>query len=208
MGLRKSNTPDPLREVVDRGFPRHVDGLVAQLRGGDAEQRRWAVRDLTSHPQAAAALGAQLLVERDAAVREALFLALGTMASDEAVSALLPLLRSEDARLRNGAIEVLSGLPRVVGPRISALLLDADVDVRIFTVNLLGELRHEQVTQWLQQVLLADREVNVVAAAIEVMAETGQPEHIDALRETRRRFADDPFIGFAADVAIERIRAA
>ncbi|GAB1436487.1 hypothetical protein MASR2M32_27340 [Sphaerotilus sulfidivorans] len=207
MGLRKSNTPDPLREVVDRGFPRHVDGLVAQLRGGDAEQRRWAVRDLTSHPQAAAALGAQLLVERDAAVREALFLALGTMASDEAVSALLPLLRSEDARLRNGAIEVLSGLPKVVGPRISALLLDADVDVRIFTVNLLGELRHEQVTQWLQQVLLSDREVNVVAAAIEVMAETGQPEHIDALRETRRRFADDPFIGFAADVAIERIRA-
>lgn len=207
MGLRKSNTPDPLREVVDRGFPRHVDGLVAQLRGGDAEQRRWAVRDLTSHPQAAAALGAQLLVERDAAVREAIFLALGTMASDEAVSALLPLLRSEDARLRNGAIEVLSGLPKVVGPRISALLLDADVDVRIFTVNLLGELRHEQVTQWLQQVLLSDREVNVVAAAIEVMAETGQPEHIDALRETRRRFADDPFIGFAADVAIERIRA-
>lgn len=207
MGLRKSNTPDPLREVVDRGFPRHVDGLVAQLRGGDAEQRRWAVRDLTSHPQAAAALGAQLLVERDAAVREAIFLALGTMASDGAVSALLPLLRSEDARLRNGAIEVLSGLPKVVGPRISALLLDADVDVRIFTVNLLGELRHEQVTQWLQQVLLSDREVNVVAAAIEVMAETGQPEHIDALRETRRRFADDPFIGFAADVAIERIRA-
>lgn len=208
MGLRKSNTPDPLREVVDRGFPRHVDGLVAQLCGGDAEQRRWAVRDLTSHPQAAAALGAQLLVERDAAVREAIFLALGTMASDGAVSALLPLLRSEDARLRNGAIEVLSGLPKVVGPRISALLLDADVDVRIFTVNLLGELRHEQVTQWLQQVLLSDREVNVVAAAIEVMAETGQPEHIDALRETRRRFADDPFIGFAADVAIERIRAA
>ena len=208
MGLRKSNTPDPLREVVDRGFPRHVDGLVAQLRGGDAEQRRWAVRDLTSHPQAAAALGAQLLVERDAAVREAIFLALGTMASDGAVSALLPLLRSEDARLRNGAIEVLSGLPKVVGPRISALLLDADVDVRIFTVNLLGELRHEQVTQWLQQVLLSDREVNVVAAAIEVMAETGQPEHINALRETRRRFADDPFIGFAADVAIERIRAA
>ena len=207
MGLRKSNTPEPLREVVDRGFPRHVDGLIAQLRDGDAEQRRWAVRDLGTHPQAAAALGAQLLVERDAAVREAIFLALGTMASDEAVSALLPLLRSEDARLRNGAIEVLSGLPKVVGPRISALLLDADVDVRIFTVNLLGELRHEQVTQWLQQVLLSDREVNVVAAAIEVMAETGQPEHIDALRETRRRFADDPFIGFAVDVAIERIRA-
>ena len=102
---------------------------------------------------------------------------------------------------------MLSGLPRVVGPRISTLLLDADPDVRIFTVNLLGELRHEQVPHWLQQVLLSDREVNVVAAAIEVMAETGQPEHIEALRETRRRFADDPFIGFAADVAIERIRA-
>ncbi|MDQ5897466.1 MAG: hypothetical protein QG612_1552 [Pseudomonadota bacterium] len=207
MGLRKSNLPEPLREVVDRGYPRDVDGLIAQLRGGDTEQRRWAVRDLMAHPQAAAALGTHLIDEREPVVREAIFLALGTMASEESVNALLPLLRSEDAKLRNGAIEVLSGLPRVIGPRISALLLDADPDVRIFTVNLLGDLRHEQVTQWLQQVLLSDREVNVVAAAIEVMAETGEPEHIEALRETRKRFADDPFIGFAVDVAIERIRA-
>ena len=97
MGLRKSNSPEPLREVVERGFPRHVDGLVAQLRGGDIEQRRWAARDLTTHPQAAAALGAHLIDEHEPAVREAIFLALGTMASEEAVSALLPLLRSEDA---------------------------------------------------------------------------------------------------------------
>ena len=44
-----------------------------------------------------------------------------------------------------------------------------------------------------------------MAAAIEVMAEIGQPEHVAALRAARQRFAHDAFIGFAADTAIERI---
>jgi HEAT repeat protein len=96
-------------------------------------------------------------------------------------------------------------MPRAVAPRIAALLGDADVDVRIFTVNLLGELRHEQVTQWLLNVLASEQDVNVVAAAIDVLAEAGQPEHVAALRNARQRFAQDPFIGFAADVAIARI---
>ena len=58
---------------------------------------------------------------------------------------------------------------------------------------------------WLLNVLEQESELNVVAAAIEVMAEIGQPEHVAALRAARQRFAHDAFIGFAADTAIERI---
>ena len=61
------------------------------------------------------------------------------------------------------------------------------------------------VTQWLLNVLANEREVNVVAAAIDVLAEVGEPEHVAALHNARQRFAQDPFIGFAADVAIARI---
>jgi HEAT repeat protein len=207
MALRKASSFEPLREVVEREHARNLPGLLAQLSEGSPEQRRWAARDLAQHEAAAAALGAQLQVERDASVREAAFISLASMAGDAAAGALLPLLRSEDAALRNGAIESLAGMPQAVTPRIAALLADADPDVRLFSVNLLGELRHAQVLPWLLQVLQREVEVNVVAAAIEVLAEVGQPEHVPALRAARQRFARHAFIGFAADMAIERIEA-
>jgi HEAT repeat protein len=208
MGLRKPATREPLREVVEREHVRDVGGLLEQLMSGSAEQRRWAARDLSGVREAVKALGAQLARETDPRVREALFTSLSATGGGDAVDALLPLLRTEDAQLRNGAIEALAGMPKAVAPRIAALLRDDDPDVRIFTVNLLGELRHDQVVPWLLQVLRGEREVNVVAAAIEVLAEVGGPEHVTPLRDAARRFAADPFIAFAADIAAARIEAA
>lgn len=208
MGLRRQHNHDALREVVEREHPRDLGGLLDQLRTGDAEQRRWAARDLHAHPQAAAALGEQLLREGQPEVRESIFTTLAAMGGEASATALLPLLRSDDAQLRNGAIEALAGMPQAVGPRIAGLLRDADPDVRIFTVNLLGELHHPQVLPWLLQVLAQEPQVNVVAAAVEVLAEVGSPEHAGALRAAQQRFADDDFIGFAIDMAIERIEAA
>jgi HEAT repeat protein len=207
MGLRKTTPFEPLREVVDREHPRDLPGLLMQLEEGDAEQRRWAARDLASHAAAAPALGELLLTESDSSVREALFISLASIGDEAAAGALLPLLRSDDAALRNGALESLAGMPAAVKPRLAALLADGDADVRLMTVNLLGELRQAQVLPWLLQVLQHEPEVNVVAAAIEVLAETGQPEHVPALRAAAHRFAQDAFIGFAADMAIERIEA-
>jgi HEAT repeat protein len=205
MGLRQTKPFEPLREVVEREHRRDLSGLLTQLQDGDAEQRRWAARDLAHHPAAARTLGAQLASERDASVREALFISLASIGDDAAAAALLPLLRSDDATLRNGAIESLAGMPAAVTPRVAALLADSDADVRILTVNLLGELRHAQVLPWLLHVLRHESELNVVAAAVEVLAELGQPEHVPALRAARQRFAHDVFIGFAAEMAIERI---
>jgi HEAT repeat protein len=128
--------------------------------------------------------------------------------ADAAALALLPLLRSEDAMLRNGAIEVLGSLPDAVAPHIEALLADADGDVRIFSVDLLGLLPHPRVPQWLAQVLERETEVNVVGAALDVLAEVGGPELAGPLRRTLARFADEPYIRFAAELALQRIEAA
>ncbi len=183
-------------------------GLIHQLQDADGSTRRWAARDLAEFPDAAQALCVRLAEEPDRSVREVICTTLTRIGGPTTVEGLLPLLRSEDANLRNSAIEVLSALPQAIGPRIEALLHDEDVDVRIFTVNLLGELKHPEVTHWLRQVLQEDDHVNVVAAAIEVLAEVGSPKVIPALKKARKRFADDPFIGFAADMAQQRIEAA
>jgi HEAT repeat protein len=210
MALKKAgDSTAALRRVEPREYPRDLAGLAAQLADADAGVRRWAARDLAQHPAAASRLCARLPDEPDASVRAVLFSSVARLGQGPAgagvVEGLLPLMRSEDAGLRNGAIEVLAGLPDAVAPRIESLLRDADSDVRIFTVNLLGNLPHPRVPQWLAQVLAAESEPNVVGAAIEVLAEVGNPELAAPLRATRARFADDPYIAFAADVALERI---
>jgi len=207
MALKKATDSTGLRPVEDRDYTRDTDGLVAQLNDADISVRRWAARDLAAHPRAAAALCARLAQESDASVRAVLFSSAARLGGSGVVNALLPLLRSEDAGLRNGAIEVLAGLPDAVTPHIDRLLKDTDSDVRIFAVNLLGNLQHAQVPQWLAQVLLHEPAVNVVGAALEVLAEVGTPETLPALRSAAQRFADDAYIGFAVDLAIVRIGA-
>ena len=205
MALKKSTDTTTLRPVEAREYPRDTDGLIAQLADADATVRRWAARDLAAHPRAAAVLCARLTDETDASVRSVIFSSAARLGGSVVVTSLLPLLRSEDPALRNGAIEVLAGQPDAVAPYIEKLLGDADGDVRIFTVNLLGDLKHPNVPQWLAQVLVNDVNVNVVGAALEVLAEVGTPASLPALRSAAQRFADDAYIGFAVDLAIERI---
>lgn len=205
MGLRKPAAQDGLREVVVRDPNRDLPGLLRQLRNGNAQERRWAARDLVEHPEAVSALGDHLGRETESQVREAIFTTIAALSSAQSVQALLPMLRSEDAQLRNGAIEALTQMPQAVGPCMQALLDDPDPDVRIFTVNLLGDLKHPDINTWLIKVLTRDEHINVVAAAVEVVAEVGTPEAVPALQAAVQRFAQDPFLGFAADVAIERI---
>ncbi|MBX3602146.1 MAG: HEAT repeat domain-containing protein [Rubrivivax sp.] len=209
MALRKAAPGAPatavLRRVEPREYARQFDGLCAQLGDADAGVRRWAARDLAEHPGAARMLAARLAAEADTSVRAVILSSLARIGGPAAVDALLPLLRSEDAMLRNGAIEALAGLPDAVAPRIEALLADPDGDVRIFSVNLLGLLPHPRVPQWLAQVLERETEANVVGAALDVLAEVGGPELAGPLRRTLARFAGEPYIRFAAELALQRI---
>jgi HEAT repeat protein len=207
MGLRRKTETPALREVVERQYARDDVGLVAQLHDTDASVRRRAVHDLAGRQGSVEALFGRMRVEDDRSVLDALFTAIAAHPGKRTVELLLDLLRTEDAVLRNGAIEALAMMPAEVGPRISAMLHDPDSDVRILTVNLLGELRHANVRRWLAEVLARETHVNVVAAAIEVLAEVGTPEELDVLRAVRERLGGDAFVVFAADVAIERIAA-
>lgn len=213
MGLKKTTEAAGLHRVEPRTYPRDMAGLLAQLTDADASVRRWAARDLASQPEAAGALCARLPQEPDASVRTVLFTSLSQLghhasAGQAVVTGVMPLLRSEDAALRNGAIEVLAGLPDAVAPHMQALLTDPDEDVRIFSVNLLVDLPHALVPQWLAQVLMNEPCVNVVAAALEVIAEVGGREAILAVQAARDRFAGEPFIAFAAQLALERVESA
>lgn len=189
----------------ERATERDFDGLVDELNSDNPTARRWAVRDLTKIPEASSALVARLKFEEDASVRAAILNALAHLGDNVAITGLVSCLRSEEAALRNEAIEVLKEAPDGVEPIINNLLNDADSDVRIFAVNILESLRHKNVEQWLINVIEKDPHVNVCATALDLLSEVGTELAIPALKQLKIRFEDEPYMCFSADLALKRI---
>jgi HEAT repeat protein len=204
MALVKQTDPQILNED-ERTAQRDFDGLCQELNNENQVARRWAVRDLAQFPEASAALVARLKIEEHPNVRTAILDTLAILGDDIAVAGLVSCLRSDEASLRNEAIEVLKNVPEQVSPVIDSLLTDEDSDVRIFAVNILESLNHQDVEKWLVQVIAQDEHINVCGTAADLLSEVGTEQSINALKNLKRRFLDDPYICFTVDLALKRV---
>ena len=202
--IKKTPNSDALSQD-ERKAPRDCVGLERELENPDTKARRWAARDLADCPGASAALVSRLQREDDASVREIIFSTLTALGDATAVAGLVQCLRSDDAALRNEAIEGMKQLPDEVAPIMRGLLADTDPDVRIFAVNVLESLRHQSVEAWLLEVIERDPHVNVCATAVDLLGEVGSEAAREPLRHLKARFADEPYIQFAADLAVKRL---
>lgn len=185
--------------------PLDRDALLGELASNDAAVRRAAALALSRHPGSAAALGARLVVDPDRAVQDAILEALVRVGDGDAVRALLPGLRTDDAAVRNGVVEALAAMPQGVGPFMPMLLADPDPDVRILALDVLQVLPDARANDWLAHVLAHDGHVNVCAAAVDRAAEMGGPDLVPLLRALCTRFPGEPFVAFAVRTAILRI---
>lgn len=189
----------------ERQQPRDCVHLEAELESPDPAARRWAARDLTDCPDASAALVKRLSMEDDISVREVILTTLTSLGDEVAVTGLVECLRSENASLRNEAIEAMKQLPNEVATIIRELLLDKDADVRIFAVNILETLRHPEVESWLITVIEKDPLLNVCATAVDLLGEVGTMAAREPLKRLNLRFPGEPYIQFATKLALERI---
>jgi len=204
VALIKKQTSVPVTQE-ERKRPRDFAHLVLELMNPNPAARRWAARDLVAHPEATGALVICLERETDVSVREVVLTTLTRLGDEVAVAGLMECLRSEDAALRNGAVDAMKQLPEEVAPIMRGLLGDADRDVRIFAVNILESLRHPEVESWLIEVIENDDEVNVCATAVDLLGEVGSLAARDSLVRLKARFPREPYVQFAADLAIRRI---
>jgi HEAT repeat protein len=204
MALIKSKSVESV-ERPERQGERDCISLCLQLSEASAEVRRWAARDLVDCPDSAAALVERLGLESDQTVREVIFTTLTRLGDSTAVDGLVHCMRSEDVALRNEAIEAMKQLPAAVAPIMQGLLADPDSDMRIFAVNILESLRHPEVEKWLSEVIEQDPHVNVCSTAVDLLGEVGSRAALEPLRRLKGRFAAEPYIQFAADLAIKRI---
>ena len=202
--IKKKDTESVTQE--DRKHTRECADLIANLADSSATTRRWAARDLVNCPNAAVILVEQLKREPELSVREVILSTLTHLGDAAAIEGLVDCLRSEDAALRNEAVEAMKQLPDEVAPMMQGLLTDPDPDVRIFTVNILESLCHPDVEAWLIEVISTDTHINVCATAVDLLTEVGTQAALAPLALLKSRFSTDPYIQFAANLALRRIR--
>jgi HEAT repeat protein len=179
-----------------------MDALV-----GGTEDERWeAARAAPGIPGAAKALSDALMREPTARVREVLFTSLSRIATPESVEVLLALLRLDDARLRTGALDALRAMKGAAWAYLPTLLRDADPDVRLLACELARDQPGEEAARLLCELLETEREPNVCASAVEVLAEIGGPDALPALARCEQRFRGNAFLEFAIRATVDRIR--
>ena len=188
------------------GPPPNEQAVLRALAAGNEDERWAAARAAAELPNSVAALGSAVAQETSPRVREALFTALVRLATPQCVEAIMPLLRSDDADVRTGAVDALAAMREATWPYLAALLRDTDVHVRILACELLRNLPGEQALPLLCQVLESEPEANVCAAAVDALAEIGGTAALPALTRCAERFRATPFLQFAIGVAIDRVR--
>ena len=85
------------------------------------------------------------------------------------------------------------------------LLSDPDADIRILSSELARALPADEATTVLCALLAGEQDVNVCAAAVDVLAEVGNPAARPVLAQCAARFPQNAFLAFAVRVAIDRI---
>jgi hypothetical protein len=110
--------------------------------------------------------------------------------------------------LRAQALETLKQLGAGAAPAIDALLASPDADLRLLAVDVTRAWPSALATPRLVRILAEDQHINVCAAAAEAASERGGAELLAPLRRLRQRFADHPFIAFAAGFALARVQSA
>jgi HEAT repeat protein len=98
---------------------------------------------------------------------------------------LMALYDEENAGRRNAAIDILSRFGPEILPFLESHLQTTNADVRMFLVNILGEMRNDSHLPFILQ-SLEHKDKNVVSAAILALGRIGKPETAEKLRDFLR----------------------
>lgn len=146
---------------------------------------------------------AGLLRSTNLGVQEAADMALRKIGGSRAVAAVIPLLRSDEAPVRNLSMDLLRALGGQDLPAVIGLLHDDDPDIRIFASDILGACGSPLAVAPLCEAMLKDPEVNVRYQAAVSLGDLGRPEAVRCLNQA---LADEEWVQYSVIEALAKIR--
>jgi HEAT repeat protein len=181
------------------------DLLIEQLASLDPTTRRYAAEDLGDlHCARAVPALVEAIRDPEVAVREAAVDALVAVGGKAVSEQVAPLLETEDAALRNYAIEILER----VGPESIDVLVaacnSASPDVRKSALDILGKVARGSAGKCLEAVAarLGDDNPNVAGSAAEALGRMGDSQVIPHLT---KHLGDPPWMQLCVFSALSQI---
>jgi len=122
------------------------------------------------------------------------------------IEEIMDLLKLDNAYIRNLGISILRNFGDSIKYYIVKFLIGDDRDLRIFAINVLGDVDFAESRDMLVELLETENDINVAMTAVDYMGEIGEEEDIELLESLKERFSDDFYAAFAVDGAIKMIR--
>jgi len=111
------------------------------------------------------------------------------MDSEEApIESIMELLKLDNAFVRNLGISILRDYGDAIKYYIVKFLIGEDRDLRIFAINVLGDVDFAESRDMLVELLEDEQDINVAMTAVDYMGEIGEVEDIELLESLKRRF--------------------
>jgi HEAT repeat protein len=200
--------------------------LLGQVQDKDLSVKRSAIKSLAHYPESIVTLVSLLEENEHQLIRQAVFDSLRRIAlqslvisrleldnlmtqphslAEQIVKSVLELINHRDAQLRNQVICFLSEFPQLIAPYIPYLLNDKKADTRLYTLDILRQLIHPDIPNWIRQCLEKEQDINVLTSAIDRAAECGCIELVDDIEMLATRYKLNPMVSFAAAIAVDRL---
>lgn len=125
---------------------------------------------------------------------------------DAPIEEIMDLLKLNNAYIRNLGISILRDFGNAIKYYIVKFLIGDDRDLRIFAINVLGDVNFAESRDMLVELLETEEDINVAMTAVDYMAEIGEPEDIALLNSLKERFPNDFYVEFAVDGAVKLIK--
>lgn len=132
---------------------------------------------------------------------------IGNMDSDDApIELIMDLLKLDNAYVRNLGISILRDFGDSIKYYIVKFLIGDDRDLRIFAINVLGDVDFAESRDMLIELLETEKDINVAMTAVDYIGEIGEEEDVELLESLKDRFNGDFYVEFAIDNAIKLIK--
>ncbi|MDR1360394.1 MAG: HEAT repeat domain-containing protein [Deltaproteobacteria bacterium] len=185
-------------------MPRKIDPLTLLACDDPESVREGAQRAGEAKLSEAIPLLVKHIASPNIGVQEAADRALRKIGGSVVVNAVIPLLRSADAPVRNIAMDLLRVLGAGDFEALRVLLTDDDPDIRIFAADILGAMGTSLSVPPLCKALLQDPEVNVRYQAAVSLGILAYPEAAGALNKA---LEDEEWVQFAVIESLTKIKA-
>jgi HEAT repeat protein len=126
--------------------------------------------------------------------------------SDAPIDQIMDLLKLNNAYIRSLGISILRDFGDSIKYYIVKFLIGDDRDLRIFAINVLGDVDFAESRDMLLELLETESDINVAMTAVDYMGEIGELEDISLLESLKERFSGDFYAEFAVDTAIKMIK--